>query len=107
MSQCYKICHYVDIQSNKLSTWMQYMNVGRPNGCGLLVILPIPSYTYFIYCIHFRMTPMFASLHSVHKDPELFPEPEKFSPERFIDENGRLTKTNLVVAFGMGEITLC
>ena len=44
-----------------------------------------------------------ASFYAVHKDPELFPEPDKFRPERFINEEGKLSRTNLVIPFGVGE----
>jgi len=43
------------------------------------------------------------SMYGVHKDPQLFPDPEKFDPERFLDENGSVVKANLVIPFSMGR----
>ena len=36
-------------------------------------------------------------------DPETFPEPEKFKPERFIDNSGHLLKPNQLIPFGIGR----
>ena len=36
-------------------------------------------------------------------DPETFPEPEKFKPERFLDNSGHLLKPNQLIPFGIGR----
>ena len=35
-------------------------------------------------------------------DPKTFPEPSKFRPSRFLDDDGKLVKTDLVIPFGLG-----
>uniref|UniRef100_A0A1I7V2B6 DUF19 domain-containing protein n=1 Tax=Caenorhabditis tropicalis TaxID=1561998 RepID=A0A1I7V2B6_9PELO len=40
---------------------------------------------------------------TVLSDPEIFPEPEKFTPERFIDEKGNLKKVEELVPFSIGK----
>ena len=46
---------------------------------------------------------MYGCMYCVHKDPELFPDPETFKPERFIDEEGKLQNTQYVIPFSIGE----
>ncbi|XP_076807903.1 cytochrome P450 2U1-like [Clavelina lepadiformis] len=39
---------------------------------------------------------------AVHNDPKYFEEPEKFKPERFIDEKGNFVKSEYVIPFSVG-----
>jgi len=48
-------------------------------------------------------TMIIVNLWSAHFDSEVWPEPEKFRPERFLDENGQLTNKNLMLAFSLGK----
>jgi len=44
------------------------------------------------------MLPMF----SIHRDPKYYPNPEKFDPERFSDENKDLINPSTYIPFGQG-----
>lgn len=48
-------------------------------------------------------TTVIHQISSVLCDPEIFPEPEKFIPERFIDETGSLKKCEELVPFSIGK----
>ena len=39
----------------------------------------------------------------MHHDPVLFPEPEKYLPERHLDENGKFIKSNKIIPFSIGS----
>ena len=53
---------------------------------------------------HFPKNTMFiANITKFHMDPKVFPSPEIFQPERFIDENGKYKKNDQVVPFGIGK----
>lgn len=46
--------------------------------------------------------PIFISLYGLQMDPEYFPEPEKFIPERFLEENLNPMFSYLYMPFGIG-----
>lgn len=41
-------------------------------------------------------------IYALHRDPQYFPDPEKFDPERFSDENKSLIKPFTFMPFGNG-----
>ena len=43
------------------------------------------------------------NLFSVAMDPEVFPEPEKFDPTRFLDDDGKVTGQNKIMPFSIGK----
>ncbi len=45
-----------------------------------------------------------ANLYGIHMNPETFPEPTKFKPSRFLDDNDKLVNTDMVIPFGVGKI---
>lgn len=49
---------------------------------------------------HVQVVPL---LHSVHMDPTLWDEPEKFNPSRFINSEGKVTKPEYFLPFGVGR----
>lgn len=47
-------------------------------------------------------TPVYISMLGMHYDPEYFPNPEKFDPERFSEENKRNIPSCVYFPFGEG-----
>ena len=47
-------------------------------------------------------TPLVVPMRSLHMDPNHFPQPHKFDPERFSDENKKRIKPNTYFPFGDG-----
>lgn len=47
-------------------------------------------------------TPIYISMLGIHMDPEYFPDPLTFDPERFNDENKRSRPSSVYFPFGDG-----
>lgn len=45
------------------------------------------------------------NLWAVHRDPNIWENPDDFQPTRFLDENGQLIKKEAFIPFGMGKIS--
>ena len=49
-----------------------------------------------------KRTIVFPNLYSVMMDPKTWNEPNKFNPDRFLDDSGKLIKYDTMVPFGVG-----
>lgn len=49
---------------------------------------------------HAHIVPL---LHAVHMDPELWDHPEDFRPSRFLNSEGKVTKPDYFLPFGVGR----
>uniref|UniRef100_A0A915M6G1 Cytochrome P450 n=1 Tax=Meloidogyne javanica TaxID=6303 RepID=A0A915M6G1_MELJA len=47
--------------------------------------------------------PILAQISVVLIDPDIFSDPKSFRPERFLDENGNLLKSDHLIPFGLGK----
>lgn len=47
-------------------------------------------------------TPILIPIDGIHNDPEYYPEPEKFDPERFIEGHKKNSQACTYLPFGMG-----
>ena len=59
--------------------------------------------TFYACVMHMSHGVFQINLWSVHMDPQLFPEPNTFQPERFLDQDGNFVKHEAVIPFGIGE----
>ena len=51
-------------------------------------------------------TMIFPNLYHVMNNPEVFPNPRQFNPDRFIDTDGKFVKHEHNIVFGLGENNL-
>jgi cytochrome P450 family 6 len=49
-----------------------------------------------------KNTPVYIALLGLHRDPEYYPDPEHYDPERFTEENKRLQTPYTYLPFGDG-----
>ena len=49
-------------------------------------------------------TQIVATLYSIHRDPGLFPDPNKLHPERFLDDYQAFQPSKYVVPFSIGNV---
>ncbi|KAL3070478.1 hypothetical protein niasHT_032268 [Heterodera trifolii] len=50
-----------------------------------------------------RGQPIVAQISVVLMDPKIFPDPKAFRPERFLDERGKVLKTDELIPFALGK----
>ncbi|XP_035687109.1 cytochrome P450 2U1-like [Branchiostoma floridae] len=50
-----------------------------------------------------KNTSVLVNIWSVHHDPKLWPEPDKFDPTRFLDDAGKYVKRAEVITFSLGR----
>ena len=48
-------------------------------------------------------TMVFPNLHRITRNPQAFPNPNEFYPERFLDTDGKYVKNELNIPFGIGK----
>ena len=71
-----------------------------PYGMPRLASEDLEFHGYFIR----KGTSIYPSIYTLHYDPEVFPEPEKFQPERFLSEDGNFfLKNDSVIPFSVGR----
>ncbi len=48
---------------------------------------------------------MIPNIWAIHRDPDVWGDPEKFRPERFLDDNGQIHEKDEVIPFNVGKLT--
>jgi cytochrome P450 family 2 subfamily U polypeptide 1 len=52
-----------------------------------------------------KNTMIMPNMYSVHHDPKYWPNPDKFDPGRFLDDDGKVIKRDELIPFSIGIIT--
>ncbi|CAF0708583.1 unnamed protein product [Brachionus calyciflorus] len=53
-------------------------------------------------CENMKDLMIFVPLYALHHNPEIYPDPDRFDPERFNDENKQKRENNTYLPFGNG-----
>ena len=72
--------------------------LGIPHGCTKTTT--IRGFTIPEGCV------VMSNLWAIHRDPELWPEPNKFKPERFLDDKGQVFNRDELIPFSTGEFKM-
>lgn len=77
-------------------------------GCIAPLAVPHGLTKDFIYKGHVipKDAILIPNLHSVLNDPEIFEEPEKFRPSRFLDADRKLVNVDKVLVFSLGNFVI-
>lgn len=54
-----------------------------------------------------KNTHILSNLYGIHMDPEIWENPEKFDPTRFLTSEGKLHKSDNFMPFSVGELWTC
>ena len=57
----------------------------------------------YLFYVFLRGTLLQPNYYAVHFNETLFPEPNKFKPERFVSAEGKLINADQVISFGLGK----
>ena len=50
-----------------------------------------------------KRTHFYPLLYATHRDPNIWQEPDRFNPERFLDGDGKFVKNEHLIPFSMGK----
>ena len=92
-------CHTRKPPSSNYSVWASVAPLGvfhRTTEASTLNGYNIPANSIVI-----------SNIYAMHRDPLIFPDPEKFDPTRYLDADGHFVKSSYVVAFSLGKNRSC
>ncbi|CAI9573105.1 unnamed protein product [Staurois parvus] len=86
---------YTDAVIHEIHRYADVLPMNLPHE----VCIPLRTLSFTFW----KGTDVLAPLSFVLRDPKYFPEPFTFTPERFLDENGRLKKNEAFLVFSAGK----
>ncbi|XP_077285151.1 cytochrome P450 9e2-like isoform X2 [Arctopsyche grandis] len=93
--------NYLDMTiSETLRKWPPFVVIDRE--CTKNYLLPPPNATSTQSYQVKKGDPIWFPIYSVHHDPKNYPNPERFQPERFSEENKSSIKPGTFMPFGIG-----